>query len=133
MEISDEARDEFIMCVCVRFVCLQDRHVVAVCVAVVALSTCSQAFPSAWSQWTGGHHHGPVVRATPAFVGESFFAPQEVPQEVPLEGNAVVQDNGQDSQDDGTYSFGYDVKDDNGGHSRQESRDSKGTVTGEFD
>lgn len=45
-----------------------------------------------------------------------------------LEGNSV-QNNGPFNE--GAYSFSYDVQAEDGGHSRQETRDANGTITGE--
>ncbi|XP_003741870.1 uncharacterized protein LOC100899177 [Galendromus occidentalis] len=63
----------------------------------------------------------PVVRARPAFDGPSF---------APVRNEEQISANDIDADD--SYSFEYGVQAEDGSHSRQEARDSEGTVTGRY-
>ncbi|XP_022671221.1 uncharacterized protein LOC111254543 [Varroa destructor] len=96
-------------------------------VVYVAALSASQAAPPSRLHWTV-----PPVRAAPAFE-DNLFSPtvgrSMRENDAYLEGNSV-QNNGPFNE--GAYSFSYDVQAEDGGHSRQETRDANGTITGSY-
>lgn len=96
------------------------------CVLAALLSSVVSALPVGrgplFSQpFYGGFGLNPAVRARPAFDGPTF---------VPVRDEEQISVNDIDAADD-AYSFEYNVQADDGSHSRQEARDSDGTVRGE--
>ncbi|OQR75337.1 hypothetical protein BIW11_08486 [Tropilaelaps mercedesae] len=99
-----------------------------VLIVIVAVLSACQAVPASRSQWST-----PVVRAAPAFDGDLFVPTVQNPvreANAGFGGNTIQNSN--NSPEGGIYSFAYDVQGEDGGHSHQESRDSKGTVTGRY-